>query len=112
MSMPASVARSEAKVGPHESDLASRASAPARARPQHLFGLPMSPAMDPSAAVAIMVEHGSGAGAAEARREMLGHLQRVYGNHYAGLVVAELRARETDKTGKPPADPLEPERTQ
>jgi hypothetical protein len=110
--MPATAARSEAKAGHHASDLAHGGSTASASPVVRISDRTMSPAMTPAGAAAMMVEHASGEGAAEARRAILAHIQRNYGNHYAGLVVAELRAHEAEKTGKAPAEPLEPERTQ
>jgi hypothetical protein len=73
---------------------------------------PMSAGLAPTDAVALLMEPSNREGAVEQRRAILGRIQHTYGNRYAGMVVAELRAREAEKTGKPPPEPLEPERTQ
>ena len=110
--MPATAARSDVKVGTPSPDLATR-SLKGRPPPAPIFAKqPLSPAMAPSDAVAMLTEHASGEGAAEARRAILGRIGRTYGNRFAGMVVAELHAREAERTGKPPAEPLEPERTE
>lgn len=70
---------------------------------------PLSPAMSPADAVALISKQGSREGAAASRRAILGRIQQTFGNRYASMVVAELRAREAEKTGKPPTDVLEAE---
>src|SRR5262245_46947518 len=111
--MPASAALSDAKLGTKHPDPMLRSSGRAQmgtvagGSPRRLF----SAAMSPDDAVAMLAE-ASGEGAAASRRAILGRIQQVYGNRYASAVVAELRAREAEKTGKAPTEPLEPEKTQ
>ena len=108
--MPATAARADAKAGTKVPDpsllLRRTAGAPPAAVARH----PLSPSLAPADAVALLIEHSRGEGAADARRGILGQLQQTYGNRYAGMVVAQLRAIEGEKTGKPPTEPLEPER--
>jgi hypothetical protein len=106
----AQTARSDVKASVTEPATSVRGAAPkAVARPR--AARPLSPAAAPEEAVARLTETGSGPGAAEVRRAIVSHLQRTHGNRYAGQVVAEFRARESEKADQPGVDPLQPEAT-
>jgi hypothetical protein len=109
--MPATASLVDAKAGTRAPDpLPRHAREPA---PTAAVGRQaMSAGLGPADAVALLMEHSNHEGAVEQRRAILGRIQHTYGNRYAGMVVAELRVREAETTGKPPPEPLEPERTQ
>src|SRR5262245_28680586 len=109
--MPATASLVDAKAGTRAPDpLPRHAHEPA---PTAAVGRqPMSAGLGPADAVVLLMEHSNREDAVEQRRAILGRIQHTYGNRYAGMVVAELRAREAETTGKPPPERLEPERTQ
>jgi hypothetical protein len=109
--MPATASLVDAKAGTRAPDpLPPHAHEPA---PTVAVGRqPMSAGLAPADAVGLLMERSNREGAVEQRRAILGRIQHTYGNRYAGMVVAELRAREAETIGKPPPEPLEPERTQ
>jgi uncharacterized protein DUF4157 len=104
--MPEKATRTDVKIGDKRPDLSPPSLRRTGEIPPGLAG-PLSPTMAPSDAVAMLVESGSGEGAAESRRAILGHIQRTYGNRYAALVVADLRAQESAKTQGALPEPLE-----
>src|SRR5262245_41971 len=107
--MPATASLVEATAGTRALDpLPQHAHEPTAA----VGGQPMSAGLAPADAVALLMERSSREGAVDQRRAILGRIQHTYGNRYAGMVVAELRAREAETTGKPPPEPLELARAQ
>ncbi|WP_338699895.1 DUF4157 domain-containing protein [Bradyrhizobium sp. 26S5] len=100
--MSATAVRTDAKLEARQPDPLLRAGAvPVRA------GLlrRLSPDMSPADAVALLTEQVNGDNASASRREILSQIQQTYGNRYASIVIAELRAREAGKTGRSTAEP-------